>query len=108
MTIPDGHHPDDDFSDAIKALDRLDRPASDTLSDRAARMQVCRDRGHHLYATSTDVTEFTQDLQGQWRRRVPCTSCWVAVRIEVWNLQFDRDGHIVAGKLDTQYPGVDL
>ena len=69
------------------------------------RMAICRDHGHHTYAPSSDVREFTRTPIGLYERRVPCTTCRVAVRIEVWDLRI-KDGKIVDAKLATHYPGV--
>lgn len=109
----DGRHPDDDdVADAIKVLDRMHQRDLDRFGrideddpPPEVRLAVCRDRGHHLYAPSTDVNEFTTNLQQEYVRRVPCTSCRIAVRVEHWDLKFDGAGKVIAAKLLTQYPG---
>lgn len=56
------------------------------------RLALCESRGHHLYAPSDSIRSFATNLQGEYVRRLPCTSCGIAVRIERWSLVLDADG----------------
>lgn len=68
------------------------------------RLAVCESRGHHLYAPSDSIRSFEHNLLGEWVRRLPCTSCRIAVRIERWNLVLAPDGTTI---IDAKLLGFD-
>ncbi len=80
--------------------DYLDEPPPEV------RLEICKRRRAHLYPPTSGPTTFRRTPDGHYERRVTCTSCGIAQRIEVWDLEINAMGKVTSADLLTLYPGV--